>query len=558
MPGVPLAIILRRRRNLADTFLSSALLGILIASLPVWFPPTRIIALTHWAIDLLWLSAASAICVAFLVRPRNKALTFSGLRIRIRLLYFVPWLILSVGYATVLLTRPILEADALNYTLPAAQNYVTLNHFSLILSQKFTIGSNISVGWPPLVPWLCALGIEIGRLFHQSPDRAIRFIPLVYLLIFWVAAHKIAHVMLPRRPARYAALLAASLPLLLFNTVAQALYLDIPIAACFLALVAAVLSEQPVVKALALGAWALLAVLTKVTGLPLVMVLAFCCFIYYIGGITARIAMVTSVVALVMLAAKFGLLLNFAGAMQWIVLAAVTMVFWYAIPERRQPWKIGMRSALLAFVAFLPVIWYFVERLKTSGGLWEYYIPGRAVFHPPNWEWAEGLILHSNLLDTYVPHGVREHLGVGVLLWWGFSPILMLVASFGAVLAIRNESPLRLPVTISAMVLIVWLTVFHSQDYRHLLPVLPFEAIFLLYAIQNVFRRMPSVSNFVVAGCFVIDLPLAWIAQQNYYASPISNAIFNQDAAWTTHTLAITLFLTVACAIGIASLRFSK
>lgn len=559
LPGVPVAVLLLRPRGLANAFLSSALCGMLIASLPVWFPPARMIPLTDWTIGLLGLSAASAVWLAFLTaRACRRNLTSSPRSLKIKLLYLMPWIVVTCGYLTVLLTRPILEADALNYTLPAAQNYVELNHFSLVFSAKLTIGTNIAVGWPPLLPWLCALGIEIGRVFHQSAEAGIRLIPFVYLLIFWVAAQKVAQAMLPRRLARYAALLTAAFPLLLFNTVAQALYLDIPIAACFMAMIATLLSDRPVMKPFAVGAWAFLVVVTKVTGLPLVIVLAWCFLLYYVGGITARTVMLSSIAALVIVAAKFGLLENFSGVTQWLVLGVITTILWLAIPLERQRLRTDARALLVACVAFSPAIWYFIERIKLSGGLWEYYAPGAAAFHPPNWQWAQRLILGSHLLDTYVPQGVREHLGIGVLLWWGFAPIVMFFAGFGALLAIRKQSRLRLPLSISAMLLIVWLTVFHSQDYRHLLPVLPFEAMFALYAVHHIFAGLRSVSNVVIGCFFLIEIPFAWIALQHYYASPIGEATFNQDAAWTTHTLTLTLLASGLCALAIVSLRFLK
>ena len=558
LPGLPVAMLLPQR-DWPSRFLSSELFGMLIASLPVWFTPARMIPLSYWTIGLLWLSAASLAWIAFVIfKGRSRDPVSSWRRNRVRLLYFIPWAILALGYITVLLTRPILEADALNYTLPAAQNYVVLNHFSLIFSQKLTIGTSIPVGWPPLVPWLCALGIQTGQIFGQSPDASIRFIPLVFLLIFWAATQKIAHAMLPRHFAKYATLLAASLPLLLFNIVAQALYLDVSLAACLLALMAAMLCDQPPLKPITVGAWALLAVLTKVTGLPLVIVLAFCLLMYSVGGATARMISLGSVGALVLVAQKFRLLENFAAADQWIVLAIIAVMLWFSIPEQRRRSNVNLRGALVPLVVFSPALWYLVERIRLSGGLWEYYIPQRASSHPPNWEWAQRLILHTNLLDTYVPEGIREHVGVGVLLWWGFAPVLMLFACFGAYCAIRNRSALRLPVCISAMFLIVWLTVFHSQDYRHLLPILPFEAILAMYAVKTVFADSRRRAKMVTACFFLVEIPFAWIAQQNYYASPIGNTTFNQDAAWTTHTLGLTLLLSGVCAIAIASLRFVK
>jgi len=560
LPGFLISIPLRRS-HLCGSLLLTALFGLLIASLPVWLPPARFLSVQSWTVILFYLSAASALVLLFSafnwLGQNAWTVYIKRQRFKVSLIFSLPWIFLACGYISILVTRPIFEWDAVSYYLPAAQNYVELNHFSNTFSQAFNIGNQVPVDAPPLIPWLYALGIEIGAILHQPADRAIRLIPFIFLLIFWLATNEIAHAILPRKFAKYASLLTAALPLLILNVVAQAFYLDIPIAACFVALIAAITSKQRSATPIVVGAWALLTVLTKITGLPLVMLLICCFAAYSLGGIKGRLAILMSIGFLILASAKLMVLLNFEGMMQWILLAFATVALWCAIPERTGTTKLDVRAYCLAALVFFPGGWYLVERAKTFGGLPEYYLL-LAGAHSPNFYWAQTLIQESGLLDTYVPPDIRQHLGVGVLLWWGFSPVVMLFACLGALLAIKHKSRARFFIVASIMLIVLWITMFHSRDYRHILPILAFESVFALYAVQKLFVRVRATANFVIVCLFWITMPLTWIAQQKIYASPISPELFNQDAAWTSKILVVTFVGTIACSMLLFSLSFAK
>lgn len=557
-----MAILLRRHRGLGIDLQMVALFGLLIASLPIWFPPAQEVSIRYWSVGLLCLTGATALgllLATFQFLKKNSAyLRAHQARLRVKLVFLLPWIILACGYISVLLTRPILEWDAVTYYLPTAQNYVVMDHFSHSFSHLFSIGAQAPAESPPLVPWLYALAIEVGQIFHQPADQAVRLMPFLFLLIFWLATHRLASALLSRKYAKYASLLIASLPLLILNVVVQPFYLDIPITACFTAVVATSMREQQSIKPLAIGAWAFLAVLAKITGLPLIMVLTFCYFLYKIGGTTARILMLTSVVAVVLVAVKFRLLLNFQWPIQWLVLIFFTLVLWHCLPKTQRELTISARTSFLALLAFSPAILYLINGVRASGGLSQFYLLPASHSAYPNWDWAHSIIEQSQLLDTYVPAEVRSHIGIGLLLWWGFNPVVMLFAFMGGLLAMRKRSNLRLLVALGSMLIIVWLTVFHSRDYRHILTILPFEAILALYAVKNIFVGFRPTANFVVASFFLLSMPLAWIAQQNYYAAPIGNSAFNQDLAWEKMTLFFSLLLSGVLSLLLILLRVKK
>lgn len=528
------------------TLLSDALLWSLALDTAVaWLPPLRHVRVDTWLWCLVILSLVGAVTI---VLSRNRmsradAREPNGVPFPIAL---ATGIIFSF-YAIIALVRPNVEWDAVNYYLFTAVGFSVSGHVDYFLPHVLTIADKAPMSLPPVMPTLYAVAIDLASALHVAADQVVRWIPLALLFGTWASARRLAQVFLRAPYPDLAAILFLTLPALTLYMTFNPLYVDLALAFLLCTLLADIATGNDSWNdGLRVGVTCALAILTKVTGLPILCMLLLVALTFWIGGVRGRILYGIAIAASGVLAWRLGLLGNALAAPTLCAAVIAIVLVYVAIPrhaEGRLPHWQFVGALALGMVSSLYVV------LRTSqlvGSLLSFYAPGLAHILSPNWEWAWRTIRSLAVYDVSAPPGSIQNAAWGLILWWGFAPVTNIVACFGFIISLRRQLPIRSLGALFALYALAWLTVFHSNQFHNAFQFREFlalgfiEPIFAAYALSVVFETNAVGAGWAAGLLMLFAVPFAWVAQETFFWTPqgvLDRFGFNQWLALSNDTL---------------------
>jgi hypothetical protein len=424
------------------------------------------------------------------------------------------------AYAVIGLSRAQIDWDAITYYLFTAIGFTLAGHVSGLQSNAITIGENIPMAFPPILPTMYSEALTLAGWLHGTADGAVRLIPFCYLCGVAAATARLARRFVPAVAPIVAALAFLLMPVTINYMVAQALSLDMLNAFGFTLLLVELFGEgHSPWRAARLGLVASLTIMSKVTG-PVVVVFALAALApNYLGTRVART--LAALVAAALIASTW--FVNPAATdSPWFYFACLVFVVALIAASRRigpGVWP-SPREFLVAAIALVPAGLYLVGLMTTVGSPATFYLGAFVNAHSPNYAWANHLIARANVYDSQNVPGLPQLYGVDVFLWWGMPAASMVLAIVGGVLALRAKDAICALLIPFALFELSFMTLFQQGDFRRLLPIAPFVAIFVIYAAGRVplMRRAPASSVLTLSA---LGFPSAWTAQQTIFAVPL-------------------------------------
>ncbi len=527
LPGLPLALLLRARPTFWTLITDALLSSLALDSAIFWLPPLQSIPLDVWC---WFLASASIIGVVALLLWHKRVHwptreSFHGRR----LILMFATCVMFAFYVTIALVRPNVEWDAVNYYLATAVGFVVSGHVGYFLPHALTIADRAPMSLPPVMPTLYATAIGFAAPLHIAADQTVRWIPLALLFGAWAATRRLARMYLSAVHADCAGLLFLSLPALILYMTANPLNIDLALTFIVCTMLADFVSARDSVSdGLRVGLACSLALLTKVTGLPILGMSFLILVMFWLGGAAGRVLLALALGAATALAWKFGLVSLSASPMTWVAIAIAVLFAFWSIPSEseRPPVKRWFAGALV--VGFLPCVFSVIRESQLVGSPLGFYAPGLTHIVSPNWEWAWTAIRNLHVYDAITQPGLVQNAGLGLLLWWGFSPAMNLLASYGYIVSMGKHLPVRWLGTLVALFTLAWLTIFHSSGFHNAFQFREFlvlgfvEPILATVALRAVFLENVTAALLGVAVVEFLTVPFAWIAQETFFQTPHS------------------------------------
>jgi len=530
-PGLPLAYIIRKPQSLAGWVTDSLIWSSVLVSAIAWFPPL-------WALPLrAWIVVCTALGIAGLTIACRLALSATRGRRWISGDWFDRALVAGIalalaGYVAMALVRANVDWDAIDYYLFAAVDIALADHFVPIFSSHVTLVSGAPDTVAPLLPVFYAFALRLSGTSYALADAAIRLVPVVFVAGIGAATYRIARNFLSPRLALVTLLVALTLPGCVGYFGATALLLDFPSAFVLVALTAEIF-ERGVTwrRAAVFGALVSLAVLTKVTGLAEVFFIALTwASARVLPANVARAVIALVCVAMVAAAWRLAFFAAVASPWLWAAIAATSLGAVCSAGTAQTPrLRFDLPAVAALIVASIPGGLFLARLTGATGSPIVMYVPSMMHALNANWSWALAALRGGDLYRNVFQPGLPDDFGPGLVLWWGFGPLVNLCALAGIVLAIRERTALRnvaLPIFLFEL---AWLTVFKLDDFRHLLPVLPLLAVCAVAGIARLSRgneRLAAAAALVFAA---LDAPFAWTGLETIFRTPIA---FLQPLAW--------------------------
>lgn len=541
-PGSIIVTLLDARSRSIGARVSDAIVwSLLLLSVAAWMPGGANIPFTLWvwfALGAAALGAGSAVWTAFTEKPslHTGNLAVSLLRL------------LSYGaiacFAVMLMTRAIVDWDAITYYLPPALDFVLSGHVAAYLSPYVTTAAHAPNTQPPIMPILYALAIGVASIFHGKADESIRLFALVFIVGTWLSARRIAGHYLPPVLKEGAGVLYLLLPATIAAVASNSLYLDLGFTFLTTALIAEIvcLKQNDRFSWLRLAAIASAIVLFKINGLPFVALVTLAVAIARMPVIWSRFAAALTALAMVVISAHFGFFEGVGTPSLWISIAVVSALLIYCAQPCVAPIRINTTTAILGLVGLIPAILHVVKMTEIVGSPAGYYVPQLTRVSTPHWHQALSILNKVPLYAASAQPGLPEHFGPGLLLWWGFAPVVALCALIGLLLAGYKRHPILQIASTVLLFALAFLTVFRLDDFRHLLPVTPLITVLAMYAVYQVVpaeRRIHSILVLVASA-----VPFCWVAQQRFFAVPLSLLTPLGWDQW--HALSLGAFVNIA------------
>lgn len=579
-PGLLLASF--RRDSDGFQFISEAVLyASLVDSAIFWIKPLQSIPLPYYTAFLVVVTLA-ALPVVYHARKRLAFRIPTETTMEKALA--VGTVLALCCYLIISLTRAIIDWDAITYYLFSAIGFVTAGHVSSVHSNTITIGKNIPMAFPPVLPTMYAEAIVVAGWMRSGADAAVRLIPVVYLVGLASSLVQLTRRYVPRASPLASVFALLLMPVVINYMVAQALSLDMLNAFAFTFLTCLIVSyDGRLLTALQIGLCASLVVLSKVTGPVLIAFLAIAALGWIFPVRFSR--MMAGVFCLAVFVSTWFVNPS-ASDSGWFYLACallcVATVSCVArkrsvrpSPDQAAPRPLTivpspelLLPGLVAALALLPAAAYLYDITTAVGSPGTFFLKPTHITSP-HYDWAFQALKQAKVFDSMDAPGLPQNYGLAIFLWWGPPPIFICLSFIAAITAIRRRDDIAFIVVPLALFDLCFLTLFGEGDFRRLLPTAPLIAVLVIYALYNVsvFRRFPVAALFVaVATAF----PFSYTAQQTILNVPlalITGLHFDQwnaatDDAMRNAALYVGLILTAALAAHLVFIsrgrRYSK
>lgn len=518
-PGMVVAnYTIPRNGSLAAFLCESIVWSLLLDSATSWVPGGDRVPLWLWTASLIVIGLAGLVAGVIRFLNRSSRLKSAG-----SLWLLLPAVTTFAVYAVIVIVRPNIDWDALTYYLPVSVQYVASGHTTSTLYPFVSTVPGTPNTQPPILPQLYASAIMLAEWLHSTADQSIRLISMVFVVGIYLSTVRLARRYLSENLARFAGLVAILLPTITAAVVAYPLYLDLGFAFLGTYFISALAEEGTTSERfLRLGAIGAAVALFKVDGFALIGLAAISFALVRLPRTIALLAAAASSLAMVTLAIKLGFMSNGYPWQLWIPIglcAAILLLISGTSPAKLRISRLGIASLLLGFA---PAIIRIVDMTQTVGSAAGYYIPAWVKHVPAAWHSSVQTLARTNVYAASSQPGVPGHFAPALVLWWGFSPLVGLLALSACVIAIRRKAILCELAGIVAGFDLAFLTVFRLDDLRHLLPLAPLIAILAVWAIRAIVRSRNALF-FATSVVIASLIPFAWTAQEGIFgvASPL-------------------------------------
>lgn len=519
-PGCIVTALLRGpRRPFSAQITDSIVFSLLIVSAVAWIPGGSTILFSSWVAFVLAATVCGiAVGIWMVIRGRAGPLQLSLTR------WFLAVIVAGtlISFAVILLTRPNLDWDAVTYYLPPALDFALSGHAAPFLSQHITTAHGAPNTQPPIMPMLYGLAVGAAQMFGDTADNAIRLFALVFVAGTWLSVKRLASAFLPPLSSDIAAVLYLLLPATISTVCANPLYLDLGFTFLCTTLIAEIVLFRADDKFayLRIGAIASAIVLFKVNGLPFVALVACSVALMRIRGRWSPVGAALLALGMIGVSAEFHFFDSVGSPSLFITIAVVVgLLIWTSRHVVQQQSPRAPLAALWGIAALIPAILHLGVMTATVGSPAGYYIPQLTRVSTANWHQAAAVLNQSSIYAASNQPGLPQHFGPGLLLWWGFSPVLALLGLAGIVIAARKSDHVLQVANIALLFALAFLTIFRLDDFRHLLPITPLIPVLACYAIYKyaVDQRRIHWGLLAIASA----IPFCWIAQQRFFQTPL-------------------------------------
>lgn len=551
LPGYTIAAFTKRagspRLNLVDAIVWSMFL----CSAVFWFWPLHAFGLDTWFFLCLGLSIVGAVFAA-----RSGVLLLLRLKIAWPKAERLPLIVAITAAGSFvlvnLIVHPAIDWDAVNYYLFVAIGFTNANHVGMTLPNSIIITPNTPNGITPLMPTLYALAIEAAAFFKTSADAAVHLIPFVFFVGTVAATRQLAARFMTSVAADAAALFIAIMPGMINYYFGNPLYVDGATVFVLTALANELYRlHGDSLQGPRIGALLTLLILSKANGFVLIGFVAVAVLAGWLGRIGGRVLTGAFAIALIALAALLHEYQAVSSIGLWIAIPLVAAACVVYVTPMHIRLKAERRDLLWAALFTVPGAFYVYALSKAAGSPAGFFAPSLIHVSTPNYHWALHALSLGALYSAAAQPGLPANYAAGLLLWWGFSPFINVLAIIGAIIAFRQLPRVRPIVLLVLFFYLGWLTIFNLTSFRHLLPVLPFLAVLAAFGLSRLLReRAQSIEWAALAVC-LLSLPFAWTAQVGMYLPPMAwlyalsldpyHALSGQALLWTA------LFLVCAC-----------
>jgi hypothetical protein len=521
-PGMLVARLLHRRAgSFGEAFAEGILWSLLIVAAPAWIPFGDRIPLLPWTYAVLALSALGLFVV---LRDTRRFLNeISAAYKRDPFVTSTIGIVLS-AYVLISLTRALIDWDAIAYYLSIAVQWFESGHVTAAAFPYMTTVPGTAISQPPLMPAAYTVALFIAKVTNGSWDHSVRLLPIVFVAGTMLCTRRIASTFLSPTLARWSVLLWLILPAIAGTVAGAPLYLDLGATFLFAFFVSQLTeAEYSFGFLLRLCVTASALAMFKIDGIVLAG-LAVCVFVIAHFDRKWGIAVGAAIALTLLIAAvKAGFVARDYPPELATALVCCTIVF-LACAGTLSRWSLrsGAPSALpLAGIAlgFLPGLLYLVHLTLAFGSPAGYYIPAWAHTLGPAWRIEAARLAHSAVYREPEPPGFPGNFGPQLILWWGFSPIAGVFAFFGVIDAIVRKNRAAFVAGTVAACYVAFLTIFHFQSMRHLLPVTPLIATLALGGIDAISRWSRRDCVVLFAGVLLGTVPFTWASLQPAFSA---------------------------------------
>jgi len=528
LPGMCVAhFLLPRKADPLRFVCESIVWSLLLDSAISWAPGASIIPLWVWTASLVALSFIGGIlgglrAIAFM---RRRALS------KELWLFFPAIAVLSI-YALILLVRPNIDWDALTYYLPVSLQFVASGHTTATLFPYVTSVPGAPNTQPPILPDLYAFAIILAQWFHSTADNSIRLIALTFAIGIYFATYRLAQRYLSNNLAKFAALLAILLPATISAVVSYPLYLDLGFTFLGTYFLTVLLAEPDSdLRLFRVGAIASAVALCKVDGFALIGLAVLVFFLVRWKTPISTAFAVLAALAMIVISLKLGFISDSYPGQLWLAVFACGALFVGIAGRTRSDLHFSLFGMAPLFLGFLPALVRAAQMTQSVGSPVGYYIPALVRHVTPEWHTALGKLTASHVYTASLQPGYPAHFGAGLILWWGFSPLIGMLALTACVIAILRKSKACELVGLVASFDLAFLTIFRLDDFRHLLPTAPLIAILAIWGLRSIIQDNAALL-FAGGACLASMIPFAWIAQQGAFGAAPAALIINDWDAW--------------------------
>lgn len=560
-PGALVANWTTPRTGDGKSFLCESIVwSLLLGSVYAWVPGGFAIPLSLWTGLLLILT------VAGLVIAIRRTFAAHGAHFRANVSWdTVPVVALFLVYAFILLGRAVIDWDAITYYFTVALEFVFSGHATATLFPFVSTVPGAPNLQPPVMPAVYANAFELARWFQEAPENAVRLTPIAFLIGGYFATRRLAEHYLHKNGARLAALLWLALPATIHGVSFFPLYLDLGITFLCTLFISELVrdNDDSWHHYFRLGVIASTVALFKVNGFALLVLATIAMAIVRANVKIGRVSAIIVLALILGFTAAVGLLSPRYPLELVIGVMACSAVFYAAAAASNARTSFTLTALLACAAGFAPGILRAIQLTITVGSPAGYYIPALVHNTPTAWKQAVALLSHADIYASFLEPGLPGNYAPGLLLWWGFSPVIGLLAGTACVLAIRRKQQISELAAIAALFDLAYLTVFQYGGMRDLLPVVPLISILAAYTICA-FGTSTADRRLLMLFTLLSIVPFAWNGQEFIFGDALAVAKVLGWNAWqafsTRSLLTETLFggiiLASAWLVSSYALRF--
>lgn len=525
MPGAAAATLSAPKASSPRVFICESIVwSLLLGSLYAWVPLGKTIPIFPFVGALFILSIFSSFLVLHRLRAAFPAFRPNRLKISWDI---APVSVLFIIYLIVLLQRGTIDWDAITYYFTVAVQFVLSGHATTSLYPYVSTVAGTLNTQPPIMPSIYANALVVGKILGSWPSNVVRLIPFVFIAGGYFATRELAGHYLPRQAARFAALLWLALPATVNAVCTYPLYLDIGFTfLCTYFIATLVEPAQSPSHYFRLGVIAATVGLFKVDGFALIVFAVSAVYLVRGTKVIGKFFSFLLAAALIGITVLVGLM---HADMPIDLLLGVLISAAFFIAASGQ--SVGIASLSLAdfaalLLGFSPGILRAIQLTITVGSPAGLYIPSLAKHISPQWHQAVNTLNNLHVYAASVRPGLPSHYALGLIFWWGISPVVGLLSGCFIFSALFNKPRLLEIVAILALFNLSYLTLFQYGGMRDLLPAIPLIVVLAIEAILNLFpeRQMRYIASIV---CLASSIPFAWNGQEYIFSAstPIMEAL---------------------------------